>query len=95
MEKKVGRNDPCPCGSGKKYKHCCIGKDTAGTSKLKFKAKLLSQPKSQQTEVVNLMDRTFGNSVEAALKQEKPPVPPGMEPPEEFEADPIDQQKNP
>ena len=25
-EKKVGRNNPCPCGSGKKYKHCC-GKD--------------------------------------------------------------------
>ena len=22
-DKKVGRNDPCPCGSGKKYKHCC------------------------------------------------------------------------
>ena len=22
-EKKVGRNDPCPCGSGKKYKQCC------------------------------------------------------------------------
>ena len=21
--KKVGRNEPCPCGSGKKYKHCC------------------------------------------------------------------------
>ena len=21
--KKVGRNDPCPCGSGKKYKYCC------------------------------------------------------------------------
>jgi len=21
--KRVGRNDPCPCGSGKKYKHCC------------------------------------------------------------------------
>ena len=25
-EKKVGRNDPCPCGSGKKYKHCCMKK---------------------------------------------------------------------
>ncbi|MFW6280688.1 MAG: YecA family protein [Halanaerobium sp.] len=25
--KKVGRNDPCPCGSGKKYKKCCLGKD--------------------------------------------------------------------
>ena len=22
-ETKVGRNDPCPCGSGKKYKNCC------------------------------------------------------------------------
>ena len=22
-ERKVGRNEPCPCGSGKKYKHCC------------------------------------------------------------------------
>ena len=23
---KIGRNDPCPCGSGKKYKKCCFGK---------------------------------------------------------------------
>lgn len=23
MQPKVGRNDPCPCGSGKKYKKCC------------------------------------------------------------------------
>ncbi len=23
---KVARNDPCPCGSGKKYKRCCMGK---------------------------------------------------------------------
>ena len=22
-KKKIGRNDPCPCGSGKKYKKCC------------------------------------------------------------------------
>jgi len=22
----IGRNEPCPCGSGKKYKHCCLGK---------------------------------------------------------------------
>lgn len=21
--RKIGRNDPCPCGSGKKYKNCC------------------------------------------------------------------------
>lgn len=23
---KVGRNDPCPCGSGKKFKNCCMNK---------------------------------------------------------------------
>lgn len=27
---KVGRNEVCPCGSGKKYKKCCMGKDNAG-----------------------------------------------------------------
>jgi len=26
---KIGRNDPCPCGSGKKYKKCCLGKEAA------------------------------------------------------------------
>lgn len=26
--RKVGDNDPCPCGSGKKYKKCCKFKDT-------------------------------------------------------------------
>lgn len=25
-KQKVGRNDPCPCGSGRKYKHCCLNK---------------------------------------------------------------------
>ena len=26
---RIGRNDPCPCGSGKKYKNCCLNKDRA------------------------------------------------------------------
>jgi hypothetical protein len=25
--KRPGRNEPCHCGSGKKYKHCCLDKD--------------------------------------------------------------------
>ena len=29
MAKKIGRNDPCPCGSGKKYKNCCLGRKVA------------------------------------------------------------------
>lgn len=28
---KTGRNDPCPCGSGKKFKHCCLAKSLART----------------------------------------------------------------
>lgn len=24
----AGRNDPCPCGSGRKYKKCCLNKET-------------------------------------------------------------------
>lgn len=32
---KVGRNDPCPCGSGLKYKKCCFGNEDTGTAKLR------------------------------------------------------------
>ena len=30
----VGRNDLCPCGSGKKYEHCCLGKREVATTEL-------------------------------------------------------------
>jgi uncharacterized protein YchJ len=33
VNKKVGRNDPCPCGSGKKYKHCCLKKNNINFKK--------------------------------------------------------------
>ncbi len=32
MSQKINRNDPCPCGSGKKYKHCCLKKKKGTTS---------------------------------------------------------------
>jgi hypothetical protein len=69
MNDKIGRNDPCPCGSGKKYKQCCMLKSTAGKP-LKFRAKVLSQPKADLGP--NLMDRTFGQAVSEA---EKAPLP--------------------
>jgi hypothetical protein len=31
---KIGRNDPCPCGSGKKYKHCCLRKPKSPLDKI-------------------------------------------------------------
>lgn len=34
-EKRPGRNDPCPCGSGLKYKKCCIGKNFTDADNLR------------------------------------------------------------
>jgi hypothetical protein len=28
----IGRNDPCPCGSGKKFRLCCLGKESGTAS---------------------------------------------------------------
>lgn len=61
MEKKISRNDPCPCGSGKKYKQCCIDKPIH--KPLPFKATLLSKPKE-----IDLMARTFGSMIAEADK---------------------------
>jgi len=36
MTDKIRRNDPCPCGSGKKYKKCCMNKDV-GNDESAFK----------------------------------------------------------
>lgn len=30
MKKELGRNEPCHCGSGKKYKNCHMGKESSG-----------------------------------------------------------------
>lgn len=44
MTNKVGRNDPCPCGSGKKFKKCCEER----LLHKKMKATLISSGKSEQ-----------------------------------------------
>ena len=71
MSEKIGRNDPCPCGSGKKYKQCCLLKSTGGKP-LKFKATLISQPTAKMPQGPNLMDRTFGDKVAEAEKAPPP-----------------------
>ncbi len=74
MTDKIGRNDPCPCGSGKKYKACCLTKSVGGKP-LKFKATLISnQPKQDIHTGPNLMDRTFGDAVKQA-ESNPPPKP--------------------
>ena len=43
---KLGRNDPCPCGSGKKYKQCCLRRSTEDQRLLKVELEAL--PKAQE-----------------------------------------------
>ena len=44
---KIGRNEQCPCGSGKKFKHCCLPKKQAGMTQSNpeaaFKISLISE----------------------------------------------------
>lgn len=75
MNNKAGRNDPCPCGSGKKYKQCCM-KHPEATGKKTFKAKVLTS--GVKKALPDLMERTFG---EAIASSEPPPVPPVSEDP--------------
>jgi hypothetical protein len=50
-EKTVGRNDPCPCGSGRKYKQCCLEKDEAAQRKARAKeAKEAAKAKPGKTQ---------------------------------------------
>jgi len=89
MIEKAGRNDPCPCGSGKKYKNCCLLKEQQKKTPLggrKFTAKVISgggahkvkpQPQDQQqtppVDYTTLMERSFGSALHS--HEEKPPVP--------------------
>lgn len=69
MTEKIGRNDPCPCGSGKKYKQCCMKKQLP-LGKRKFKASIISSGR----KAPDLMERTFGNAIRAATNDERPPL---------------------
>jgi tetratricopeptide (TPR) repeat protein len=42
---KTGRNDPCPCGSGQKYKRCCLPRDDAADA-----ARAAELARAQETE---------------------------------------------
>lgn len=61
MMGKVGRNDPCPCGSGKKYKKCCAlrgADDIFNTSLDPF-----TQYNEQFTEIKLKLDRYYTNTI--------------------------------
>jgi tetratricopeptide (TPR) repeat protein len=59
---KTGRNDPCPCGSGKKYKHCCLDKDRAAEL-----APAIAQRVAMQAHKAN--EVALRNDYQAALQE--------------------------
>lgn len=48
--KSVGRNDPCRCGSGKKYKLCCLDKDEKAAREARAKAAAAAPPPEAAAE---------------------------------------------
>jgi Flp pilus assembly protein TadD len=53
---RVGRNDPCPCGSGRKYKHCCQAEEAGGGSVV-TKARPSPPPKAKAQALVTTAKR--------------------------------------
>ena len=60
---KTGRNHPCPCGSGKKYKHCCLAKDQAA-------ALAASSAKRAELDAQRANQRARIRDYQASLMQE-------------------------
>lgn len=74
MVTKIGRNDSCPCGSGKKYKNCCLGRE-AQEGEGTMAVRLMEEIEEQ------LGDREFGsleevNAFLGGFMERKASVPP-------------------
>ncbi len=58
--KKIGRNEPCPCGSGKKYKHCCLNRhQTAAPVKQKTGDTGAEPSAAEQKQLIQHIEETF------------------------------------
>ena len=91
MSKQAGRNDPCPCGSGKKYKSCCWGKNIpqSDLSKKPLFARAITAnsttPKRTfaakliQGKTRDLLEDVFAKEITSAAEQQAPPAPPSLE----------------
>lgn len=79
LMKKTGRNDPCPCGSGKKFKKCCEAKMIGG----RFMATKVDSEASQQIKKTVNMTSFFQNRLSLTPKKPMPPVQEVAQPVEE------------
>ena len=70
----IGRNDPCPCGSGKKYKKCCLARDEAhraqdGPRKEHFVTQLRPDVDEAVDRVLQRLDRGEGKLAEPEIAE--------------------------
>lgn len=58
---KIGRNDPCPCGSGKKYKNCCMGKEREESKQtvLSMISKIEAEEKEREKKITNIVQEAL------------------------------------
>ena len=63
VSQKIGRNDSCPCGSGKKYKRCCLARQSASYSRW---AEQRNASDELTQDMMRLAARTFGSQIQAA-----------------------------
>ena len=61
---KVGRNDPCPCGSGKKYKKCCLEKEEQTLMNQVHESRYVSEVDEWEPEDEEMKDDLTDNFVE-------------------------------
>jgi hypothetical protein len=66
LHPKIGRNDPCPCGSGKKYKHCCLGDHPSSSDSLWSRQRDASDHLTR--EIMRSAARKFGQQIEDAWR---------------------------
>lgn len=69
--KKTGRNDPCVCGSGKKFKKCCESKMIGG----RFMATKVDTASAAQIKKTMNMTSLFNSRLAETPKKRMPPAP--------------------
>ena len=73
MGKMIGRNQPCPCGSGRKYKHCCWNRERAAHAHT-TPAELSQRHRLVETDLDRLSNRVVASSLKAASMKPTPPA---------------------
>lgn len=71
-KKKIGRNELCPCGSGFKYKKCCLNKNI-NTSEIKFQTPKFVKMTEKERQLIEKNDPAyqtdFGKEIMKKLKR--------------------------